>query len=49
MSLMQIFAMLLQLHVCGAQDFQHPDGSKLRIVTCPMNIPADAAADHGPQ
>ena len=45
MNLAAVFAALMQLGVCAPVQFAAPDGSKLTVLVCPIQAPADPASD----
>lgn len=40
MNIAAILALLLSSGACSASDFHAPDGTTLRVVVCPMAVPA---------
>jgi hypothetical protein len=47
MNIAAILTLLLSSGACSATDFHGSDGTTLRVVVCPMTVPA--AADPAPQ
>lgn len=45
MNLAAVFAALMQLGVCAPVQFAAPDGSKLTVLVCPIQAPAEPAGD----
>jgi hypothetical protein len=45
MNLAAVFAALIQLGVCAPVQFAAPDGSKLTVLVCPIQAPAEPAGD----
>ncbi len=48
MNLAAILAMLLSSGVCAKSDFHGPDGTVLRVVVCPVTVPAEPPSDDAP-
>jgi hypothetical protein len=48
MNLAAILAMLLSSGVCAKSDFHSPDGATLRVVVCPVMVPAEPPAEGAP-
>ena len=45
MELAQVFAFLIQLHVCAPVAFNAPSGAKLTVLVCPIVEPAAPAKE----
>ena len=45
MNLAAVFAALLQLGVCAPVQFNAPDGSKLTVLVCPIQAPAEPGSE----
>lgn len=43
MNIGSVFAMLMQMGVCGTVNFNAADGTTLRVLVCPATVPARPA------